>query len=70
MSGPCCGDGCKWFYRAFLGDKTMGECTDPTKRIYYKYGDPVNDAPSVSEAMTCANYTPYQVESGNEHNAR
>lgn len=56
MSGPCCGDGCKWFHRAMLGDKSMGECTDPAKIIYYKYGGPVNSSPSVSESMTCRNW--------------
>jgi hypothetical protein len=58
MSGPCCGDGCKWFSRNLLGDQAKGECLDPTKRIYYKYGGPVDDPPSVNENMTCSNYAP------------
>lgn len=57
MSGPCCGDGCKYFYRALLGDQQQGECMDPAKIIYYKYGNAVNPRPSVDENMTCGNWT-------------
>lgn len=55
MSGPCC-DTCRFFYPALLGDKTLGECTDPTKLIFYKYGGVANEVPTVTTAMTCNNW--------------
>ena len=56
MSGPCCGDGCRFFHRAILGDTSHGECSDPAKVIFYKYGGAVNSLPEVHETFTCCNF--------------
>lgn len=55
MSGPCCKD-CRFYYPNLLGNTTQGECTDHTKRIFYKHGGAMNGAPEVNEEMTCANW--------------
>lgn len=54
MAGPYCRD-CKHYYPAMLS-KDTGECMDPTKRIYYKYGDAKNEPREVHETDTCRNW--------------
>lgn len=56
MSGLYC-ETCKFFSAAAL-NVDWGECNDPSKRIYAKNGDSVNDAPEVSKEFSCLNYKP------------
>ena len=55
MSGPYC-ESCKYFYSSpFSGSK--GECTDPSKLIYVKSGDRINEPPEVNIKNECSNWT-------------
>ena len=65
MSGPSC-ETCGHFRESPLLNDNIGECYDPFKAIYYKYGDRVNDEPIVHDDMTCCNYTVPPKEGKNE----
>ncbi|KKN12011.1 hypothetical protein LCGC14_1020790 [marine sediment metagenome] len=56
MSGPTC-ETCGHFHPMPLSDDQSGECHDPFKIIYYKYGDRANSEPVVNNNLTCSNYT-------------
>lgn len=55
MGGPYC-ETCNHFYQPPLsGDE--GECQDPCKIIYAKYGDRINSTPSVHKTNDCCNHS-------------
>ena len=53
MSGPFC-ETCENF------NELNGECTDASKLIHGKYGQPVNDYPAVSGTFYCSNHEPVE----------
>ena len=54
MAAPGCGT-CRWFQKMPIS-AGGGECHDPTKRISYRRGDYIGDAPYVGAEMTCPNW--------------
>ena len=64
MSGPSCKT-CDHYFPYPLGDG-LGECTDPTKAIFYKYGDRQNGETIVSENLECRNHKTKPKESVDE----
>jgi len=55
MGGPYC-ETCNYFYQPPLS-KDDGECTDPSKIVYVKYGDRISSEPSVHKTNECCNHT-------------
>ena len=55
MSGPYCEE-CKYFYMDMLSNES-GECLDPSKIIYAKCGDRINEPPQVYIKNECQNWT-------------
>ncbi len=54
MGGPYCKT-CKHFHKVPIYHEA-GECTDPTKVIYRRSGDPMELAREVGEYFTCMNH--------------
>lgn len=55
MSGPYC-ESCIHFYPAMMGDRHMGECTDPLKSIKAPGGGDWNHALPVHRRCSCFNH--------------
>lgn len=61
MSGPHC-DTCEHFYKQPLGE--TGECTDPDKAIYSRYGGRISPPPEVYASYECSNHKPIYTPKG------
>jgi len=48
---------CQWFAPGPGSERAEGECMEPGKRIHYRNGDHVNDAPLVLGSCECCCHT-------------
>lgn len=61
MSGPSCNT-CEYFMPFPIIKDGRGQCNDPSKIIYAKYGNAINDAPITTSSNECLNHLANKAE--------